>query len=95
MGKTISAVRALEGTTYSVQGGSRQRAVARMIFVGGHGLLNQVVDALLKSAVPSQKAIVPASKAASIQLFELTPGRGRQRPSLQNGNYAEKKINRQ
>ncbi|KAG6586934.1 uncharacterized protein IUM83_19621 [Phytophthora cinnamomi] len=66
-----------------------------MIFVGGHGVLNQVVDALLKSAVPSQKAIVPASKAASIQLFVLTPGRGRQRPPLQNGNYSEKKINRQ
>ncbi|KAG6611722.1 uncharacterized protein IUM83_17148 [Phytophthora cinnamomi] len=65
-----------------------------MIFVGGHGVLNQVVDALLKSAVPSQKAIVPASKAASIQIFVATPGLGRQRPPLQNGNYAEKKINR-
>ncbi|KAG6596095.1 uncharacterized protein IUM83_18655 [Phytophthora cinnamomi] len=66
-----------------------------MIFVGGHGVLNQVVDALLKSAAPSQMTIVPASNAASIQLFVPTPGRSRQRPQLQNGNYAVKKINRQ
>ncbi|KAG6617865.1 uncharacterized protein IUM83_09580 [Phytophthora cinnamomi] len=58
-----------------------------------------VVLFAVAAAVPSSarwdlgEHVLPASKAASIQLFVPTPGRGQQRPPLQNGNDADKKIN--